>query len=94
MHVWIWRVFRTCVCVCVLICMFSTQVCCRGLVFVSRVHGVFCALMFAVWCVCVSISRCSGVCVMLWITSRPCFRRDHESLSSRGVKPQRRGDCQ
>lgn len=41
-----WHVFS--------IWMFSTQVCCRRLVFVSRVHGVFCVLMFAVYgCMCV-----------------------------------------
>lgn len=102
MYLWFWHVFCACVCVCVcvFICMFSPQVCCRRLVFVSRVHGVFYALMFALWCVfgvCGCGSMCVrpslAVCIMLWITSRPCFWRDRESLSSRGVKPQRKGDC-
>lgn len=42
--------------------MSSPQVCCHRLVFVSMVHGVFYALMFAVWCVFVCVRVCVHCC--------------------------------
>lgn len=58
---------------CVVMCAIPPHVCCLGLVFVPRVHGVFYVLMFAVWsvCVCVCVARVCGcgVCVLdlLWL---------------------------
>lgn len=74
-------------CVCESLCMCVSSCACFLLkfvalgLFVSRVHGVFCVLMFAWWfvriarlCGCTMCVRPSlAASIMLWITSRQCF---------------------
>lgn len=75
-----------CVCLCSSAC--TPEVCCRRLMFVSRVHCVFNVVMFVCeyrGCSSMCVRPSLAVCIMLRIRSRPCLWRDHESLSSRGV---------
>lgn len=76
------------------ICMFSPQVCCLRLVFVSMGSWcVLCANVCRLVCVCARV--CSRLCVQHvrspWITKTQYFRRDHESVVSWRVEHRQRG---